>query len=121
VRWENWLLIRTYHTGLKDFPEYMLFDVESDPHETANLVATHPDVLGEGLRLMDEWVGGRMYRGQRGDPFWGVIAEDGPRHANANSQQWRDYLVRLRATGRGHHADGLEAYGGRPMRSGLEV
>jgi arylsulfatase A-like enzyme len=120
VRWDKWLLIRTYHTGLKDFPEYMLFDIEADPHETVNLAGALPDVLGEGLRRMDEWVGEQMYRSQRGDPFWGVIAEGGPLHANANSRQWRDYLERLRATGRGHHADKLEIYGGRPMDSGLE-
>ncbi len=121
VRWDNWLLIRTYHTGLKDFPEYMLFDIEADPHETMNLAASRPDVLGEGLRCMDEWMGEQMYRGLRGDPFWGVIAEGGPLHANANSQNWQEYLDHLRATGRGHHADALDEYQGRPMRTGLEV
>ena len=37
VRWDKWLLIRTYHTGMKAFPEYMLFDIDADPHETTNL------------------------------------------------------------------------------------
>ncbi|MEZ4636833.1 MAG: sulfatase [Caldilineaceae bacterium] len=120
VRWDNWLLIRTYHTGLKDFPAYMLFDIDADPHETTNLVGQRPDVLGEGLRRMDEWMGQQMNRGLRGDPFWGVIAEGGPLHANEHSKPWRDYLQRLRDTGRGHHADNLEKYGGRPMRTGLE-
>ncbi len=49
VRWGKWLLIRTYHTGLKDFPEYMLFDIEADPHETMNLAASRSDVLGRRL------------------------------------------------------------------------
>ncbi|HRW50394.1 MAG TPA: sulfatase-like hydrolase/transferase, partial [Caldilinea sp.] len=120
VRWENWLLIRTYHTGLKDFPAYMLFDIEADPHETTNLAAARPDVLGEGLCLLDEWVGAQMYRSQRGDPFWGVIAEGGPLHAKTGSASWDAYLARLRASGRTHHAEALDRYGGRPVRSGLE-
>ena len=120
VRWDNWLLIRTYHTGLKDFPEYMLFDLAADPHETTNLAASEPAVLGEGLRKLDEWVGVQMYRAQRGDPFWGVIAEGGPLHAKAGSVNWEEYLTRLRTSGRAHHADALAQHAGRPMRSGLE-
>ena len=120
VRWDNWLLMRTYHTGLKDFPEYMLFDIDADPHETTNLAASRPDVVGEGLRRMDQWVATQMYRSQRGDPFWGVIAEGGPLHAKVGSRDWDAYLARLRATDRGHFADALAANGGRPLRSGLE-
>jgi choline-sulfatase len=120
VRWDNWLLIRTYHTGLKDFPEYMLFDIATDPHETTNLAGSRPDVLGEGLRRLDRWVAAQMYRAQRGDPFWGVIAEGGPLHAKVGSPDWEMYLARLRTTGRAHHANALAANGGRPLRSGLE-
>lgn len=120
VRWDRWLLIRTYHTGLKDFPAYMLFDIEADPHETTNLAAEQPEALAQGLRLLDEWVGAQMYRGLRGDPFWGVIAEGGPLHANEHSPAWAGYLQRLRDTGRAGHAENLERFGGRPMRSGLE-
>jgi arylsulfatase A-like enzyme len=119
VRWENWLLIRTYHTGLKHFPEYMLFDLAADPHETASLAPTRPDLLGHGLRLLDQWVADRLPDSWRGDPFWGVIREGGPLHANENSPAWSNYLARLRATGRAHHADNLEKFGGRPFESGL--
>jgi len=55
-----------------------------------------------------------------GDPFWGIIREGGPLHANENSPAWRDYLERLRQTGRAHHAEKLEKFGGRPFTSGLE-
>ncbi len=115
VRWDNWLLIRTYHTGLKAFPAYMLFDAVADPHETINLAAQRPNILGHGLQLLDEWVGLQMSRAWRGDPFWGIIAEGGPLHANEHSPEWRNYLQRLRQTGRGHHADRLERFGGRPF------
>ena len=30
VRFDNWTLIKTYHTGLKNFPDIMLFDYEKD-------------------------------------------------------------------------------------------
>ncbi|MBV7330300.1 sulfatase [Chloroflexi bacterium TSY] len=120
ARWDKYILIRTYHTGLKEFPAYMLFDLEIDPHETTNLAAKHPDLLGHGLRLLDEWMAERMNDGLRGDPFWGVIAEGGPLHANERGQQWAGYLERLRSTGRSHHAERLTRFGGRPLTSGLE-
>lgn len=119
VRWDRWLLIRTYHTGLKHFPEYMLFNLEADPHETVNLVKQRPDLLGHGLRLLDQWLAGQMGRASRGDPFWGIIQEGGPLHANEKSDAWRSYLAHLRATQRGQHADNLEKFGGRPFTSGL--
>ncbi|MFC1526008.1 sulfatase [Candidatus Latescibacterota bacterium] len=120
ARWDRWILIRTYHTGMKEFPEYMLFDLEADPHETHNLAAERPDLVGHGLVLMDRWMGERMREGLRGDPFWGIIAEGGPLHANERSPHWSQYVERLRQTGRSHHADRLAQLGGRPFTSGLE-
>ena len=121
VRWDDWLLIRTYHTGLKDLPAYMLFNLADDPHEQHNLAATRPDTLGAGLLRLDQWMGDQMGTSERGDPFWGVMAEGGPHHANTNHPYWPEYLERLRATGREGHADNLAQYGGRPIHSGLEM
>lgn len=120
VRWDDWILIRTYHTGMKDLPAYMLFNVAEDPHETTNLAGQRPDLLGQGLLLLDQWMGEQMGQSGRGDPFWGVMAEGGPLHANTNRVTWSRYLDRLRATGREHHADALAQSGGQPLRSGLE-
>jgi arylsulfatase A-like enzyme len=119
ARWDRWILIRTYHTGMKEFPEYMLFDLEDDPHELRNLAAERHDLVGQGLLLMDRWMGERMREGLRGDPFWGIIAEGGPLHANERGPGWQRYCERLRQTGRGHHAAKLEELGGRPFTSGL--
>lgn len=47
--------------------------------------------------------------------FWGVIAEGGPLHAKVGSRDWNAYLERLQASGRGHHADALANYAGRPI------
>jgi arylsulfatase A-like enzyme len=120
VRWADWLLIRTYHTGLKDFPAYMLFNLKADPHETTNLAATHRQVVNEGLQKLDNWLAEQMPKALRGDPFWGVIAEGGPLHANEHGRDWHDYLERLKSTGRAHHAEKLKAFGGRPFESGLK-
>ena len=117
VRWDNWLLIRTYHTGLKEFPAYMLFDITNDPHETTNLAFDKPQVLRAGLELLDRWMGERMSKAWRGDPFWGVIKEGGPLHANENDPQWTAYIERLRQTNRASHADRLNQIGGLPIPS----
>lgn len=119
VRWSNWLFIRTYHTGLKNLPAYMVFDLAQDPHETTNLASSRPDILGEGLLKLDQWMGEQMGSSERGDPFWGVIAEGGPLHANTNHSLWNDYLDRLRQTGRSQHANQLELRGGLPLTTGL--
>jgi len=119
ARWGDYLLIRTYHTGMKEFPEYMLFDVARDPHELQSLAATRPELVAHGLLLIDRWLGARMPEALRGDPFWGIIREGGPLHANERHPRWGRYLERLRQTGRAHHAQRLERFGGRPFTSGL--
>ena len=121
VRWDEWLLIRTCHTGLKEFPEYMLFDVVEDPHEQTNLAAQRPDLVGHGLVLMDQWLAARMRDGLRGDPFWPIVRAGGPLHANEHSKEWHNYLQRLRATGREQHAENLQRFGGRLFASGLDA
>ena len=121
VRWDEWLLIRTYHTGLKALPAYLLFDLDADPHETANLASARAEILGAGLQKLDSWLAEQMLSAWRGDPLWGVMAEGGPYHARTGSAEWQGYLERLRQTGRAHHAESLEAYGGRPYETGLET
>lgn len=115
VRWADYLLIRTYHTGAKNFPSLMLFDLRNDPHETRNLAPSRPDLVGEGLRRMDEWVGRQLSRNGVSDPLFDVIAEGGPLHACPSEI---DALVALlRSTGRGEHAAWLEKHGGQPRDS----
>ncbi|HLP24521.1 MAG TPA: sulfatase, partial [Acidobacteriota bacterium] len=70
VRWDRYLLIRTYHTGAKNFPSLMLFDLAADPHETNNLAAKRPDLVGAGLRMMDDWVGRQLARNGTSDPLF---------------------------------------------------
>jgi len=103
VRFENWTLIRTYHTGLKDFPEIMLFDVEKDFHMLHNLAEERKDVVGKGLEYLDKWHKEMMKTSSSPvDPMWMVIREGGPYHTRGFLER---YLERLKATGRGHLID----------------
>lgn len=107
VRFDNWILIRTYHPGLKDFPELMLFDIDKDPHETNNLAGKRPDVVGKGLQLLDEWLYEQMSTSDYPqDPMWHVIHEGGPYHTRGN---YFASLEKLRAAGRHEAADRMEA------------
>jgi len=112
VRWSDYLLIRTYHNGHKDFPSLMLFDVKNDPHEQRNLVSARPDLVGHSLRILDGWVAEQLTRSGHPDPLFQVIAEGGPLHANTRGlPRFCEYL---RTTGRAHHAVWLEKNDGRP-------
>ncbi|MDP6357935.1 MAG: sulfatase, partial [Planctomycetota bacterium] len=107
VRFEQWMLIRTYHDGLKDVPEIMLFDIEADPHEVNNLADARHDVVGRGLRLLDEWVDENLAQASNAsDPMWHVIEEGGPFHT---LDRLENYLTQLRGAGREGAAERLEA------------
>ncbi|WP_224337703.1 sulfatase family protein [Haloprofundus halobius] len=121
VRWENWLLLRTYHDGVHDFDDVELYDLDADPHQTTDLADERPDVVGEGSRRLEAWHADRMTesaRGERGgnpdppaglrDPLWTVIEEGGPYHATRRPGKLRRYVERLRETDREAIADRLE-------------
>jgi len=119
VVWDKWLAIRTYHTGFKAFPEYMLFDLASDPHETVNLARKHPDVLSTGMQKLEKWAADMLRNSEHTeDPLWTVISEGGPFHANENSPIFTAYLDRLRQTDRNYYADWLNENKGKPIPAG---
>jgi len=119
VRWDRWLLVRTYDAGLKAaLDEVMLFDVETDPHETTNLAERESAVVESGLARLERWHDDRMTEaatGTRGatpgarsltDPLWEVLREDGPHHVRGRREAYVDHL---RETGRAEDAAVLEA------------
>jgi choline-sulfatase len=107
VRVGPWMMIRTYHDGMKDFPPIMLFDLEQDPHETTNLAQERPEVVNECLALLEQWHGEMMATSLHdADPMWTVIREGGPFHTRGH---YPAYIERLRETGRSHHAEKLLA------------
>jgi arylsulfatase A-like enzyme len=103
VRFDDWLAIRTYHDGYHAFPEWMLFDVANDPHETQDVAGANPDVLSTASAKLDAWY---AEMAQPIDPMQTVMEEGGPFHTRG---QLARYCERLRETGRGHWADALAA------------
>ena len=100
VRFDKWTFIRTYHTGLKNYPEIMLFDYENDFHMTKNLAEEEPVNVGKGLEMLDEWHKEMMKISSSDiDPMWTVIREGGPEHTR---HDLNNYLKRLKKTEREH-------------------
>jgi hypothetical protein len=112
VRWDDWILIRTCHTGFKDFPSILLFNIADDPHATRELSDEKPELVAEGLRRLESWITDNLRKSGREDPLMGVIAEGGPHHGITAEQH--NLPERLRSTGRDHLADWLERNGGLP-------
>jgi arylsulfatase A-like enzyme len=111
VRWGDYLFIRTYDTGRKNFPSHMLFNLKNDPHEQHNLAKERPDLVGQAMVIMDRWVAENLRRSGQPDPLFQVIAEGGPLHSKEVATEMLDVL---RATDRSSHADWLEKNGGKP-------
>jgi choline-sulfatase len=113
VVWENWLMMRTYDTGLKAFPSVMLFDVATDPHLQHDLAGERPDIVAQLQAKLDAWHAEMMAGSETGvDPMETVIAEGGPYHTRTALEH---YGKRLRATGRTHHAEFLKTHRGKPI------
>lgn len=101
----DWLMLRTYHDGHKDFGPRALFNLSEDPHEQHDLAAARPEVLDHANRLLEDW---RTEMARRADsdvdPLVTVMREGGPYHCRGELPA---YLERLRATGRSAAAEAL--------------
>jgi arylsulfatase A-like enzyme len=107
VRWDRWLALHTRHDGYHGWPEWMLFDLERDPHEQHDLAAVQPELVQHARALLERWRSAAVAGNPGGvDPLDTVLAEGGPAHTRG---QLSTYLERLRATGRADWADRLAA------------
>jgi len=78
----------------------MLFDYENDFHMTKNLAVEKPEIVGLGLKYLDEWHKEMMTTSSSDiDPMWTVIREGGPEHTR---RDLKSYIKRLKKTGREH-------------------
>jgi choline-sulfatase len=111
VRFREWLMMRTYQDGFKDFPPIMLYDVESDPHLLNNLSEEKPEIVNEALAILEKWHADMMATSTESvDPMQTVLQEGGPFHVRAALDR---YCEHLKATGRSHHAESLMKRHGR--------
>jgi arylsulfatase A-like enzyme len=107
VRFDDYLCLRTYHDGHKQYEPIMLFNLADDPHEQHNLADDHPEIVARAMSLLADWQHEMMLTSpQNVDPMMTVLREGGPFHSRGRLPA---YLDRLRATGRAHHADTLAA------------
>lgn len=106
VRFDNYMLLRSYHDGYKAIEPIMLWDLAADPHEQNDLAPERPDLVQKGLALLAEWYGEMALTSEHNvDPMMTVLREGGPFHTRG---MLPNYLQRLRTTGRAHHAERLE-------------
>jgi choline-sulfatase len=106
ARWDRYILIETYHDGYHDYAQYMLFDLEADPHEQNNLAASSPDLVAYGKTLLHDWrCAMRESSTHKVDPLDTVMSEGGPHHVRYDGPA---YINRLYATGREEIAQRFE-------------
>ncbi len=107
VRWDDHVFMRTYHTGLKQLPARLTFNVADDPHELNDLTDARPELADHGQALIEQWTAEQMESSESNvDPLWTTMHEGGPYHIR---EVVGSYLPHLRRTGRAHHAEFLEA------------
>ncbi len=105
VRFQDHLYIRTYHDAFHGYPDAMLFDVKTDPHEQHDLAPNHPELVASAAEILKFWHAEMMRTSVTGiDPMWTVLAEGGGLHVHGELPA---YLARLEKTGRRNWADSL--------------
>ncbi|MCX6361889.1 MAG: sulfatase [Armatimonadetes bacterium] len=95
VRWGPWLYIRTYHDGFHLFPEEMLFNIATDPHQQREMAADQPALTNEGAARLLRWEHQMLAgapAGHAADPLWTVMQEGGPLHARGHLKAYCDRL-----------------------------
>jgi arylsulfatase A-like enzyme len=103
----SYMCLRTYHDGHKMLDPVMLFDLSMDPHEENDIAGERPDVVAYAMSLLAEWESHMMLTSTTDvDPLMTVLREGGPFHTRGRLP---DYIERLKATGRAHHAEHLAA------------
>ncbi|MCJ8013102.1 sulfatase-like hydrolase/transferase [Paenibacillus sp. KQZ6P-2] len=95
VRDRRWFFLRTYHQGLYDFDEVILYDMERDPHQTRNVAGEHPEIVNLMEHRIAKWLQEQMNKpGYKADPMQKVI-ETGPYKYLTED----DWVNRLRSKG----------------------
>lgn len=75
VRTPDWLMILLLHPGLYPYDEpVLLHDMRADPHQTRNLAAQRPDVVGQLMAHLTTWRQEQLQKGSAPDPLEAMVA-----------------------------------------------
>ncbi|MHA1914278.1 MAG: sulfatase [Promethearchaeota archaeon] len=95
IRFNEWTLIKTRHTGLKDFPETMLYDYQKDFHMISNLTNEKPKIVEKGMGLLDIWQTQMLEKSPyKLDPMETVLREGGPFHTRGTLKYYLKHLIK---------------------------
>lgn len=98
ARFDDYIYIRTIHGGYHLFPQEMLFNVKTDPHQQKNIANNHPELCARGAKIVADWVDEMLKKSDYAtDPMWTVMKEGGPEHTRGALEA---YIERLRGTPR---------------------
>ncbi|MBL8025868.1 MAG: sulfatase [Fibrobacteres bacterium] len=93
VRFGSWIYIRTYHDHYHLFPKEMVFNVDSDPHQTNNLADVYPEICRHAAHILLDWHDDMMMKSSSDtDPLWTVMREGGPYHSRGKLNKYCSYL-----------------------------
>jgi choline-sulfatase len=75
VRTPDWLMILVLHPGLYPYDEpILLHDMRADPHQTHNLAAQRPDVVGQLMAYLTTWRQEQLQKGSAPDPLEAMVS-----------------------------------------------
>lgn len=119
VRFDDYLWMRTYHDGHKQLAPMMLFGIAADPHEQKDLSNELSGVVDQAKTMLADWESEMMLTSRHAvDPMVTVLQEGGPFHTRG---MLPEYLKRLEATGRSHHAQKLAHFHPDELSSSYQV
>ncbi len=87
VFFDNYIMTKVYDSGEKNYPEYMVFNTETDKHGLNDLQKSNPELLHKGQALLDNWQTEMLRSSQNPDPLWETMQEGGPWHLRAIKKQ----------------------------------
>ena len=94
MRFDEWICIRTFHDSYHGFPDIMLFDLTTDPHEQDDLAEARPDVVRTAMTLLEDWKQSAVALSPSGvDPLDTVLQEGDPWHARWRPAEYDEWLA----------------------------
>jgi choline-sulfatase len=79
VRDQRWYFIRTYHEGMYDFDEVVLYDLQNDPNQMVNVALEHAEIVELMDKRLRHWVQENLDKtGSEIDPMQEIIRTGGP-------------------------------------------